>query len=152
MEVRKPSILIPFTPSDEDSHTRDVFVYLRPETNGVEVESVIMNAIKKESDCKELVKLVYLANLPGNFITQKGLIEHHYRMRLLFAMNGKRMFTKHMKKVFSSYFRYPFDKAEIIGAYEALKRLGLSEEQLFNSWVSPSDMLNINGQSIKRIS
>ncbi len=151
MEERKPSILIPFSPAGECTSFRDVFVYLRPETNGVEVESIIMGAIREEVAGHEHAELVYLANIPGDFIAVKGLIEHHYRIRLLFALKGKKIFTKHMKKVFKAYFRTSFDKAEILDPYEAMKRLDLDEETLFKTWVKPSNMLNVNGQSIKRI-
>ncbi|MDC7228279.1 MAG: hypothetical protein PQJ61_16070 [Spirochaetales bacterium] len=150
MEGRNPTIIVPFSPADSAEVCRDVFVYLRPESNGIEVESLIMQAIRAEN-LKDSVKLSYLANLPGDFIASKGLIEHHYRIRLLFAVKGKNLFTRHMKKVFKSYFRCSFDKADILGPYEAMKRLGVDEETLFKTWVKPSNMLNINGQSIKKI-
>ena len=109
-----------------------------------------MQAIHAEN-LKKTISLVYLANIPGDFIATKGLIEHHYRIRLLFAVKGKSLFTQHMKKVFKSHFRCSFDKADIVGPYEAMKRLGVDEETLFKTWVKPSNMLNINGQSIKKI-
>lgn len=151
MDGRKPDILVPFTPADKNTICRDIFLYLRPETNGVEVESLIMGVLRKESVENHDVELAYLANLPGDFISSKGLIEHHYRIRLIFALKGKILFTKHMKKVFKSYFRCSFDKADIVGPYDAMKRLNIDEETLFKMWVKPSNMLNINGQSIKRI-
>ena len=151
MEGRKPSILLDYQPAEPENRYRDVFVYLRPETNGVEVESIIMNAVREEESCRNDVKLVYLANIPGDFIAARGLIEHHYRIRLLFALKGKKLFTKHMKKVFKSYFRCSFDKADIVGPYEAMKRLDLDEEGLFRVWVDPQNMMNVNGQSVKRI-
>ncbi|MBI9106221.1 MAG: hypothetical protein JEZ04_05700 [Spirochaetales bacterium] len=151
MEGRKPSILIPFSPASGCASCRDVFIYLRPETNGVEVESLIMGALRETEAGHENAELVYLANLPGDFISAKGLIEHHYRIRLLFALEGKRLFTQHMKKVFKSYYRCSFDNAEILGPFEAMKRLGIDEETLFKTWVKPSSMLNVNGQSIKKI-
>ncbi len=150
MEVRKPAILVPFSPADTGQACRDVFVYLRPESNGMEVESLIMKAMQVEK-LKNNVSLAYLANIPGDFISTKGLIEHHYRIRLLFAVKGKQLFTKHMKKAFKSYFRCSFEKADILGPYEAMKRLNIDEEALFKTWVDPSDMMNVNGQSIKKI-
>ena len=151
MEGRNPAILVPFSPADDNPHCRDVFVYLRPESNGIEVESIIMSALREEESCRDNVKLAYLANIPGDFISTKGLIEHHYRIRLLFALKGKALFTKHMKKVFKSYFRCSFEKAEILGPYEAMRRLDLDEETLFKTWVNPVNMMTINGQSIKKI-
>ena len=151
METRKPAILVPFSPAGAGFDCRDIFVYLRPESNGVEVESIIMNALRTEDSCRDKVKLAYLANIPGDFISTKGLIEHHYRIRLLFSLKGKQLFTRHMRKVFKAYFRCSFDKADIIGPYEAMQRLGVDEETLFKTWVKPSNMLNINGQSIKKI-
>ena len=151
MEERRPAILLPYVSIPDGCFCRDVFVYLRPETNGVEIESIIMNALREEDSDAHHVSLVYLANFPGDFISTKGLIEHHYRIRLLFALRGKKMFTSHMKKAFKAYFRCSFDRADIIGPYEAMKRLGIDEETLFKTWVKPSNMLNVNGQSIKRI-
>ncbi len=150
MEVQNPSILLPFSPAENVLESRDFFIYLRPETNGVEIESLIMRAAREEENCRDRFSLVYLANFPGGFISQKGLVEHHYRIRLLFALKGKSLFTKYMKKVFKAYYRKSFEKAEIIGPYDAMKQLDLSEEELFNLWVQPSDMLVINGQTIKR--
>ena len=150
MEGRRPTILVPFSPA-ESGPCRDVFVYLRPESNGIEVESIIMQALREEIKEHADVELAYLANIPGDFISARGLIEHHYRIRLLFAMKGKQLFTRHMKKVFKAYFRCSFDKADILGPYEAMKQLGLDEETLFKTWVKPSNMLNVNGQSVKKI-
>lgn len=149
MEGRKPSILVPFSSAEVAADCRDIFVYLRPESNGAEVESLIMQAIR-DGNIKNSVSLAYLANIPGDFIANKGLIEHHYRIRLLFAVKGKSLFTHHMKKAFKSYYHCSFDKADIIGPYEAMNRLGVDEETLFKTWVRSSDMLNINGQSIKK--
>jgi len=151
MEGRQPSILIPFTQIENNSPCRDVFVYLRPETNGIEVESIIMNALRAEDSASHHVKLIYLANFPGDYIHDNKLIENHYRLRLLFAVKGKVLFTWHMKKAFKSYFRCSFEKADIIGPYDAMTRLGIDEETLFKTWVKPSNMLNVNGQSVKKI-
>ncbi len=151
MEGRKPAILVPFTPVDNNSCYRDIFVYLRPESNGIEVESIIMGALHEDSDYGKNILLAYMANIPGDFISAKGLIEHHYRIRLLFALKGKKLFTRHMQKVFKAYFRCSFEKADIIGPYEAMKRLGIDEETLFKTWVNPANMMNVNGQSIKKI-
>ena len=55
-----------------------------------------------------------------------------------------------MKKSFTKHFKLDFDDAEILGAFEAIEHLGISAEKLFKIWVSDEDMMQINGQSIKK--
>ena len=79
-------------------------MYLRPETNGVLTESVIMKTISTEPRWKEEVKLVYLANYPGDFIHTRHVIEHHYRLKILFARKGGAAFTPGMRADFREKF------------------------------------------------
>ena len=55
-----------------------------------------------------------------------------------------------MRETFERFFGIPFDKAEIVGAFDALDRLGINEEELFQLWVPVYDILEIEGQLIKR--
>lgn len=130
---------------------QDVCVYLRPEANGIQVESTMMRTIHTNSYYRENVRLVYLANIPGEFIAKHRIIEQHYRLKLTFAKYGRRLFTAYMQQEFSRYFGISFEEAEILGSFEAMKRLHYSREQLFNLWVPSKDILHINGQTIKRV-
>jgi hypothetical protein len=55
-----------------------------------------------------------------------------------------------MRKEFSRYFEEPFEEAKILGAFEAMKQLRYTREQLFNLWVPQRDIFHINGQTIKK--
>ncbi|MCF7939893.1 MAG: hypothetical protein K9L68_14970 [Spirochaetales bacterium] len=144
-----PTVVIPFESSCESETCQDVCVYLRPETNGVQVESTMMRTIQATPLYRENVKLVYLANLPGEFISRRRIIEHHYRLKILFAKKGKRLFTEYMRREFSRYFKTDFEEARILGSFEAMKKLGFSREDLFNIWVDKKEILHLNGQTIK---
>jgi len=149
MEERTPTVIIPYQgPCEFDC--KDLFVYLRPESNGVEVESTLMRVIMNDPNYKDHVKIAYLANLPGSFIIQRKIIETHYALKYYFASAGKSSFTPHMKAAFTQYFSVPFPQAHIVGAFEALKILGISPEELFSLWVNPFEMMTINGQTIKK--
>lgn len=148
---REPTIVVPFAGACESSLCQDVFVYLRPESNGIAVESALMKGVSKVPNWQNNINLVYLANLPGDFLNKNGVFEEHYQTRIKFAKKGKSIFTPYMSRVFSSHYKINFDSAEIIGSYSALSLLGLDEEELFKLWVNVEDMLTINGQTIKRI-
>jgi hypothetical protein len=95
-KTRMPSVLIPYPGADPSGNTNDIFIYLRPETNGFRVESEILKVIKKSRLYSENVKLVFLANYPGDYIRSKHIIEHHYSYRIKFAGKGKKRFTQKM--------------------------------------------------------
>lgn len=149
-ECRLPKVLVPYPGPCTDDGVNDIFVYLRPESNGVNVESTILRVIKSNSLYDEGNQLVYMANLPGDFMVTKRIVENHYAVKLHFAVKGAAAFTPHMKKTFEGFFQIPFQEARIVGGFEALTLLNLDPEELFNLWVSPFDMLVINGQTIKR--
>jgi hypothetical protein len=148
---RNPTIVVPFAGVCESSFCQDVFVYLRPESNGIAVESAIMKGVSRVPDWQNNFNLVYLANLPGDFLNAKGVVEEHYQTRIKFAKIGKSIFTPYMAGVFSGYFKVNFGEAQIIGSYSALSLLGLDEEELFKLWVDEDNMLILNGQTIKKI-
>ena len=144
-----PTIVIPFTEKGSpESH--DIFVYLRPETNGILAESVIMKVIRNEEFYNNNIKLVYLANLPGDFIVNRKIIQEHYRVKLYYTSRGKQAFSPYMKQIFEETFRQDFESAEIIGAFDALRVLHMNYHELFNIWVDRKNMITINGQSIKK--
>ena len=151
MVFRNPTIVVPFAGACNTPRCQDVFVYLRPESNGVAVESAIMRGVGKIPNWQESINLVYLANLPGDFLSDKGVVKEHYLTRVKFATRGKNLFTPFMGKVFGEHYKVEFGEAEIVGSFEALSILGLNEEELFSLWVSEDDMLVVNGQTIKRV-
>jgi hypothetical protein len=147
--VRLPTILIPYPGPLLEPGIQDIFLYLRPETNGVLVESMLMRVIKGKSKYCSNCKIVYLANMPGDFILKNGIVEQHYAVKIRFARAGKKAFTDGMRRKFSSQFGVPFKTAPILGAFTALKRLGMHYEDLFKIWVPPENFRVIYGQSIK---
>jgi len=150
-QVRIPTVVIPFDSECRTELCQDVCVYLRPEANGIQVESAMMRTISTNPQYNENVKLVYLANIPGEFIAKHRIIEQHYRLKISFAKQGKRLFTAYMQREFSRYYKVPFEEAEILGAFEAMKRLHYTREGLFNLWVPAEDVFHLNGQTIKRV-
>ncbi|MFQ3620050.1 MAG: hypothetical protein SNJ78_03785 [Spirochaetales bacterium] len=145
-----PTILIPYPGSSVDSSTEDIFVYLRPESNGYLVESIILKVIQKNPEYKHRIFFVYLANIPGEFILEHHIIEKHYLTQFKFAVLGGKLFTPCMQREFETYFQCPFGKCKVVGAFEALRLLSWTPEQLFRLWVPQEDVLSINGQTIKR--
>ena len=149
--VRKPTVIIPYESEAGDSHCRDVFVYLRPESNGVVVESSLLGVIDRNPKYRSFIDLVYLANVPGEYITANRIIENHYSYKLPFANEGKVHFTPEMKKRFTDHFGIEFEEAPILGAFESLDVLSMTPEELRGVWVRPEDHLSLNCQTIKRI-
>lgn len=148
--MKQPTLLVPYAGPDASGDNFDVYMYLRPETNGVLTESVIMKTIVSDIKWKEGVKLVYMANYPGDFIHTRHLIEHHYRLKIHFARNGGKTFTPGMREAFEARFHQSFNAEKVLGSFDALSRLGWDEEELFGYRVDEKDMLVALGQNIKR--
>lgn len=148
---RSPTIIIPYAGHCPSLNCQDVFVYLRPETNGVRVESTIFRVIRSNPEYKDRISLCYLANIPGDFITHHKIVEEHYGAKIFFTHHGKAAFTEDMKRQFEEYFRVSFENGDILGAFEALDVLGLSYEDLFRLRVPKEHMLIISGQTLKLI-
>lgn len=145
-----PTILVPYRQADCNGSCQDVFLYLRPETNGIQVESRIMRVLQEKQLYRDSIDLVYLANFPGEFITRRRIVENHYQVRIYFAHNGGVAFTPGMRETFASHFEVNPEEATIIGAFRAMERLKMSAEELFQLWVPQEDMIFLCGQSIKR--
>ena len=143
------SVLVPY-PGLGDPEAQDIFVYLRPESNGVLVESTMLRVIQHDPEFKRTIFLVYLANLSGEFIIRNHIIEEHYSLKLRFAVHGGKLFTPRMRDAFSQHFSIPFEKAKIVGSFEALRSLSLTPDELFRLWVGDDDFWVVNGQSIKK--
>ncbi len=86
---RIPTVVVPFNGLCESSKCQDIFVYLRPESNGIAVESALMRGISLVPDWQNSINLIYLANLPGGFLKAKGVFEEHYNTRIKFAQKVK---------------------------------------------------------------
>jgi hypothetical protein len=147
--LRTPAVLVPYPGPLLTPGAQDIFLSLRPEANGVLVESLLLRVVKSKRFC-ERCSLVYLANMPGDFVIANRIIEQHYRLKIRFARCGRNCFTRDMRRKFESIFHVPFAKACIIGAFLAERRLGISYEDLFRLRVSPEDFTVIEGQSIKK--
>jgi len=126
-------------------------VYLRPETNGIQTESILFRVFKAPAWYSK-VELAYLANVPGAFLLERGVVEKHYASRVMFARRGASVFTPAMKETFTRYFGVSFDRVRVVGAFEALSLLNVDEEALFETWVPVQDLLDVEGQIIKRVS
>jgi len=125
-------------------------VYLRPETNGIQTESVLFRVFK-DPTWHSRVDLVYLANVPGTFLLDRGVVERHYSSRVMFARHGASAFTPAMRETFSRFFSVSFDKVQVVGAFDALSLLNVDEEALFQTWVPVYDLLDLEGQLVKRV-
>lgn len=147
---RNPQVLLPFPGPEPDPRALDVFVYLRPESNGVAVESTILSVVKRCGEYRTALKLVYLANIPGSWIVDNHVVEHHYELRLFFAVHGGAAFIGDMRDQFEEYFETPFDEKRVIGAFEALRIWDWTPDKLFGLWVETSDVTRIAGQVVKR--
>ena len=146
-----PKILVPYPGPQSDGSTQDVFIYLRPETNGVAFESQVLGVVSHNPSYKRDFKLIYLANIPGSYIVNQHIIEQHYAIRLFFAVHGKDAFTDYMMEEFERFCGCTLHGAPLIGSFAALKKLDMDPDELFNTWVEKQDVLMVNGQIIKRI-
>ncbi len=150
-QTRLPTVIVPYVWPPAGASREDVFVYLRPETNGVRVESLLLGTIRTDPRYREKISIAYLANIPGDFIAANRIVEEHYADRLYFTMNGKESFTPSMRRRFEAHFGLPFDAAEIDGAFEAMRKRGWTSEELFELRVEEKDFCFINGQSVKHV-
>lgn len=147
--VRIPTVLIEYPGPLQHEDTQDVFLYLRPESNGILVESLLFRVIKSKL-YSDKCEVVYLANMPGEFIVKNRIIDQHYAVKIRFARLGKAAFSRSMQEKFERYFLSSFQESKIIGGFQAPHRLNISDEDLFKLWVPPHHFAVINGQTIKR--
>jgi len=149
-----PKIIVPFRSAGGDNRCddfcQDMVVYLRPETNGIQTESVLFRVFK-DPEWHSRVELVYLANVPGAFLMERGVVERHYSSRVQFAKMGASVFTPSMRETFTRFFGIPFERAKVVGAFDALSLLNVDEETLFETWVPLHDLLDVEGQIVKRV-
>jgi hypothetical protein len=149
-ETRTPSILIPYAGPSEDPRVQDIAIYLRPESNGVRVESTILGVIHNNPNYHKALEIVYLSNLPGDFIVKNRIVEEHYALNIRFAREGKNGFTETMSRLFEERFSASFEESRIVGSFEALELMKKSAEELFQVWVPDEDFAYIHRQSVKK--
>ena len=56
-----------------------------------------------------------------------------------------------MASKFEEHFKIKFNNAQIIGSFDAILKLKLSKQELFNKFVDDKDFLKFYGQTIKKI-
>ncbi len=149
--IRKPTIVLPYMPSTGVEGEKDLFIYLRPETNGVKVESLMFSVIHDDPLFRDSISLVYLANLPGDFVSNYNVIERHYALKCEMARKGRECFTSLMIEKFENWYDVKWSEVKVVAAYEALELLNINSKELFNLWVSDQDFFYIHGQSVKKV-
>ncbi len=146
-----PTIIIPYPGPSRDTAEQDIFVYLRPDTNGVLAESTMLKVIKSAAEYSSAMKLVYMANFPGEFILENSIVEQYYALKFHFAVQGAKAFTRAMVQRFNICFHRKFEDCQVIGAFTALQLFGMNPEELFDTWVAKEDVCIISGQTVKKI-
>lgn len=145
----KPDILVPY----DINHIKNksiCVISVRPETNKIDYESIIMQSVSK------FAEIVYMANLSGEIINKKAIIAGHYPSQSKFALLGKNEIAKYPEMVskFEKKFKTSFWKAYILGSYEVVSGLfdvKYNRDELFEIYVPEDDILELYGQTIKKV-
>ncbi len=146
-----PNVLLEYEEATKEEE-QDIFVLLRPHTNTYKIESLLLSVFRKSPEYKKTIHIRYFANLPGKFILQSKMLQHHYETKLFFARNGKKAFSNEMKILFEKRYKEDFESAKIMGAFEAMEQLHLEENTLFNMKMNSKHYYKIAGQTINKIS
>ncbi|MGO9410170.1 MAG: hypothetical protein ACLQCB_05385 [Spirochaetia bacterium] len=147
-----PNIIIPY-PAAEDGFVdcadlaAYAVAYVRPETNNVLYERAILAGLRAHG------KIIYCANIPGEVFLQDKILQNHYpcQFRLARDPRGELARLPEVRARVEEHFRLSLDDARLIGSFEAVHALGMSEEELFETIVPGSDYLGCWGQSFKRL-
>lgn len=141
-----PDILIDYF-FDMDRIAPVGVIYVRPESNFVSYEKAIIKGIQKYAD------VIYMANLNGLIFIKDALILEHHSSEYRFAIYGKDEMAKYPEMIgeFEKHFNAKFEDAEIIGSFESILKLGINQEELFNTFVDRNHFLRFYGQTIKKI-
>ena len=146
LQYSKPDIIIDyFLP---ENHEKPIIViYVRPHTNLVSYEKAIIKGIMP------FAKVIYMANLNGKIFITNALILDHYSIEYKFAIYAKNEISKYPEMIeqFEDHFKENFNKAKIIGAFDAIMLLSMNQQKLFDSFVEDKDFLRFYGQTIKKI-
>ncbi len=142
----KPDVIINYNFSPDNLNP--VFIAsVRPESNEIPYEKVILLGIKDFAD------VVYLANLNGKILLQNSVVFDHYSSQFKFAVYGGKEIAMYPEMVerFEQYFGVKFDNAPFLGSFDAVIRLNKTPEQLFDTIVDEKDFMYMYGQTIKKI-
>ncbi len=141
----KPDIIINYDLSEIESETG--VVYVRPESNEVNYEKAILKGVMPSAD------VIYMANLNGALFIKDALIVEHNACQYRFAIFGKEEMIRYreMAEAFENHFNVDFNKAKIVGSFEAILTLNISSDELFNTIVPNDRFLYLYGQTIKRV-
>lgn len=148
----KPDIIIPYPAAEcsfMDPGPRPAFAmaYVRPETNNVLYERAILAGLRAHG------KIIYCANLPAAVFARDAILERHYPSQFRFARDPGGQFSMYPEigERLEEHFGVPLGEARVLGSFDALSELGMSEEELLETIVPESDYLGCWGQSFKRI-
>ena len=124
-----------------------ILAYVRPESNEVNYEKSIIKGLS------EYGEVIYLANLNGRLFIRDALITAHYSSQYRFSVYPIREMEKYPEIIndFEEHFHIKFKDANIIGPFDAILKMGISDDDLFNRIVDKNDFLKFCGQTIKRI-
>ncbi len=150
--VGAPDIIIPF-PQGENGFAECgdssayAMAYVRPETNNVLYERAILSGLRAHG------KIIYCANLAGRIFLSDLILEQHYPTQFKFARDpwGQLSRFPEIRSRVEEHFGLSLDHARLLGSFEAVQALGMSEEGLFETIVPATDYLGCWGQSFKRL-
>jgi hypothetical protein len=150
--VGAPNIIIPY-PQGESAFTACgdlaayAVAYVRPETNNVSYERAILAGLRAHG------KIIYCANIAGSVFLRDSILENHYPSQFRFARNpwAEMVRFPEIRVRVEEYFHTPLEKAPLIGSFDAVNALAVTEEDLFETIVPTADYLGCWGQSFKRL-
>jgi hypothetical protein len=122
-------------------------VYVRPETNSILYERAIASGIRKRGDT-----VIYTANLNGSLFLRDLILESHYASQFRFAQDphGELLRYPQIASCLQEHFRISLDRAPLVGSFQAVSKLGLSEETLFDTFKPEAEFLTCWGQQFMR--
>jgi len=149
----RPDIIIRY-PEGEDGfrgsspNVAYLVVHVRPETNRILSEKAIVAGVRRQH-----ADVIYLANLNGALFLQDHILEEHYASQYRFAARPFEELQAHPEVAarFEQHFGVRPEDARLIGSFDAVRRLGIGEEELFETIVPERDYLECWGQSFKRV-
>jgi len=141
-----PDIIIDYN-YDYSLFTPVAVIYVRPETNKIPYEKAIIKGIQNHAD------VIYMANINGQIFLKNALVIEHHSSEFRFAIYGKEEIAKYPEMIeqFEDHFKVKFQEAEIIGSFEALIKLKITQEEMFGIFVESDEFLRFFGQTIKKI-
>jgi hypothetical protein len=151
-EQVKPDILLSYPEAEDGFAERPeraayAVVYVRPETNTILYERAIASGIRKRGDT-----VIYTANLNGSLFLRDRILESHYAAQFRFAEDprGELLRYPQIAGRVQEHFGIDIERASLVGPFEAVTRLGVSEEMLFGTFLPEEEFLSCWGQQFMR--